>query len=232
MAGHLYVDFCGEQHKLADGNELTFGRQATLEIDENPYLHRVLGRFAHRDGHWWLDNVGRSIVLNLHDRNSRAHATVVPGGTTVVTHADAAVNFVAGRSRYEVDVAAEDATDPVETAEAPEAGERTLDFGVVELNVDQRLLLVDLAAHRLMNPSGADQQLRPKAESAQRLGWSLSKYNRKLDHLCAKLTKAGIAGLHGESGASAADRRSRLLEHSVAVGLVGAEDLSLLDAPV
>lgn len=229
MAGHLYVDFCGEQHKLAEGDELTFGRNAHIEIDENPYLHRVLGRFMMRDGHWWLDNVGSSIVLNVHDRDSAAGATIAPGGTTVMTHSDAAVSFVAGRSCYEVDVAAEDAVDTVEAAEAPDAGERTLDFGVVELNDDQRLLLVDLAAHRLVDPTATEVPIGPKAESARRLGWSVSKYNRKLDHLCVKFTKVGIAGLQGNSGSTAADRRRRLLDHVLSVQLVAGDDLALLD---
>jgi hypothetical protein len=228
MAGHLYVDFCGEQHKLAEGEELTFGRQARLEIDENPYMHRVLGRFAWRDGYWWLDNVGRSIVLNLHDRESAANSTVAPGHTAAVTYADGAVSFVAGRSRYEIDTALEDAVDPVEASENPDAGERTLDFGVVDLNEDQRLLLLDLASERLRDPTLPDPPIRPKAESAKRLGWSVSKYNRKLDHLCVKFAKAGITGLQGDSGASASDRRRRLLEHVLAVKLVTADELTLL----
>ena len=229
MAGHLYVDFCGEQYKLAEDDELTFGRRADLEIDDNPYMHRVLGRFARRDGHWWLDNVGSTIVINMHDRDTAASAAVTPGLTAALTTADAAVSFVAGRSRYEIDVALEDAVDPVEAAAVPGAGERTLDFGVVELNEDQHLLLVDLAADRLADPTGPEQPIRPKAASARRLGWSLSKYNRKLDHLCVKFTKAGITGLAGSSGSSATDRRKRLLDHVLAVGLVDADDLVILE---
>jgi hypothetical protein len=229
MAGHLYVDFCGEQHKLAEGDELTFGRQARLEIDENPYMHRLLGRFAWRDGYWWLDNVGRSIVLNLHDRDSAAGSTVSPGHTAALTYADGAVSFVAGRSRYEIDTALEDAVDPVEAAADPDAGERTLDFGVVDLNEDQRLLLLDLASDRLLEPTRTDAPIRPKAESARRLGWSVSKYNRKLDHLCLKFAKAGITGLQGDSAASAADRRRRLLEHVLAAELVKREELEILE---
>ncbi len=138
MAGRLYVDFCGEQLKLAPGDSATFGRDADLVIDDNPYLHRVLGRFEHRDGHWWLDNTGSSTVINLHDRNSANTAVVAPRGTVVLTMADVAVSFVAGRSRYELDAVVEDAVDQVEVAAAPAEGRRTLEWGTVDLNDDQR----------------------------------------------------------------------------------------------
>ena len=36
-------------------------------------------------------------------------------------------------------------------------------------------------------------------EVAARLGWSLTKFNRKLDNVCQKLKKAGVQGLHGDS---------------------------------
>lgn len=43
MTTRLFVDFCGEERALAPGDSLTFGRSAELCIDDNPYLHRVLG---------------------------------------------------------------------------------------------------------------------------------------------------------------------------------------------
>jgi hypothetical protein len=57
----------------------------------------------------------------------------------------------------------------------------------------------------------------------------MSKYNRKLDHLCQKLDRAGVPGLYGAEGAQASDRRRALVDHAVAVGLVTVDDLTLLD---
>ncbi len=68
MAGRLYVDFCGEERVVAPGEVLSFGREADLDIDDNPYMHRVLGRFAHRSDNWWIHNAGTTISLNVFDR--------------------------------------------------------------------------------------------------------------------------------------------------------------------
>ena len=43
----LVVEFVGDERVLTPPDEeLTFGRAADLVIDDNRYLHRVLGRFA------------------------------------------------------------------------------------------------------------------------------------------------------------------------------------------
>jgi hypothetical protein len=59
-----------------------------------------------------------------------------------------------------------------------------------------------------------------------RLGWTLAKFNRKLDHLCEKLARSGVRGVHGDLGLLASDRRRVLVEHAVAVGLVRVDDLA------
>ena len=56
----LRVDFIGEVTEVEPGEELTFGRQADLHIDDNRHLHRVLGRFWSRGDAWWLTNEGRA----------------------------------------------------------------------------------------------------------------------------------------------------------------------------
>lgn len=228
MAGHLYVDYCGEERVLEPGEEMTIGRTGDLLIDDNPYLHRVVARFGSSDGHWWVHNCGTTITVNLFDRNTPTSAVITPGASAALTMAEFALSFVAGRTRYELDAALEQVPDTV-GSEEPVAGEGTLDWGMVELNADQRLLLVDLARDRLSDPSQRDLDVPARAACASRLGWSLSKYNRKLDHLCAKLDRAGVDGLHGEPGTQAVDRRRRLVDHALAVGLVVQEDLWVLD---
>ena len=50
----LKIDFAGELIEVLPGGCLTFGRDAELEVDTNPYLHRRVGTFRQRNGEWWL----------------------------------------------------------------------------------------------------------------------------------------------------------------------------------
>jgi hypothetical protein len=62
-----------------------------------------------------------------------------------------------------------------------------------------------------------------------RLGWKLTRFNRKLDNVCQKLAAQGVRGLHGAPGQLASSRRARLVEYAIAVRMVTRDDLVLLD---
>jgi hypothetical protein len=231
--GWLLVDFCGEEHDLGEHGRLSFGRAADLVLEEDPYLHRTVGEFVAADGHWWLRNTGTRTTLTVRDRGGEHLVVVGPGGAAALLPGEQSVTFSSGPHRYELDVVLErpepfvhepgDLVDPL--------AERTLEWGRVPLNDDQRLLLVALAEPLLRDPAAVDVALPTNRATAALLGWTLTKLNRKLDHLCLKLARAGVGGLHGDVAVLAADRRRRLVEHAVEVGLVAAEDLDLLDPP-
>ena len=63
-AGPLSVDYLGEIHTVGEDERLSFGRRADLVVDENPYMHRVVGRFEARDD----DCVSASAVCGVVDR--------------------------------------------------------------------------------------------------------------------------------------------------------------------
>ena len=66
--------------------------------------------------------------------------------------------------------------------------------------------------------------------AAKRLGWPLTKFNRKLDNVCEKLDRVGVRGLRGgRAGGAASNRRTALVEHAVSTLMVTAEDLPMLD---
>ena len=46
------VEFCGEEFRAPDDAPLTIGRVADVEIDDNPYLHRVFLQ-VHREHELW-----------------------------------------------------------------------------------------------------------------------------------------------------------------------------------
>jgi hypothetical protein len=230
MSGSLFIDFCGEEHVVEPGGRLTFGRSGDLAIDDNPYLHRLLGCFEERSGVWWLAHLGSRTPLTLRDVHGQSAANVAPGSSIAVSYGEFALNFAAGPTNYEVLGALEAQTWAIDLL-GPEglAGTRTLEWGRVELNEDQRLLLVAMCEPRLRDPAGTDLAPPANRAGAARLGWSLPKFNRKLDHLCEKVARAGVTGVHGDTGAFALDRRRRLVDHALHAGLVTADDLQLLD---
>ena len=96
--------------------------------------------------------------------------------------------------------------------------ERTATTSHIPVTPDQFALLVALAT-----PVIRDDPLPTNRQTAASLEWTVTKFNRKLDGLCAKYSKAGVAGLHGSSDRLAKDRRTRLAEHVVEAGIVTQE---------
>lgn len=83
-------------------------------------------------------------------------------------------------------------------------------------------------AHYLRSPLEA--LVPSSADAATRLGWGRTRFNRKIDNVCGKLARVGVAGLRGDSGKLATNRRARLVEHAVTSHLVTSDDLPLLDS--
>lgn len=228
----LYLEFCGEEIVLDPSESLTFGRSADLVIDENPYMHRVVGRFHNRAGVWWLKNRSRRQVIELADVSGPSSLVLAPGRSASVLYGEFTCRFSAGPTPYELNGALEsyewekdifggDVADAVET----------IDWGRVDLNPDQRLLLLVLCEQYLLDPGAVDAPMIPNRAAAHRLGWSITKFNRKLDHLCEKLQRAGVSGVRGDVAGNAIDRRRRVVEHALTTVLVTVEDLAELDRP-
>ncbi len=223
----LRVEFCGEEYAAAPDASLTFGRSADLNIDDNRFLHRVLGEFQYSNGMWWLSNVGTSIALNLHDEASNSYARIAPGSQMPIAFDTATIRFDAGGTSYEVTVDVlvdrDNANDDLDRADSVDDEgdetdqEATTTTASLPLTDEQRELLEALAAPILIGES-----LPTNRQLAHQLGWTITKYNRKLDGLCSKYAKGGVAGLRGSAGELAKDRRLRLAEHAVNAGIVSA----------
>jgi hypothetical protein len=74
-------------------------------------------------------------------------------------------------------------------------------------------------------------EIPPSAKAAERLGWTVTRFNRKLDNVCDKLDRLGVPGMRGGQRTFATNRRARLVEHAISSRLVTRSDLALLDAP-
>lgn len=232
----LRVEFAGEHHSVSSGSRLSFGRDADLDIDDNPYLHRVLGEFFFDSGLWWLANTGSAIAISITDRRSPSHARLSPGSSMPIAFDLANIRFEAGGTSYELtvdtpgavrsangdepaDIGVDDDDD--DDDESADVAEMTTSTASLPLTDDQQMLLRVLAAPLL---TGAD-TLPTNRQLASDLGWTVTKWNRKLDGLCRKFSNAGISGLHGSSDQLAKDRRSRLAEHVIDAGIVRLQDI-------
>jgi hypothetical protein len=93
--GTLTIDLADQHRVLQQSDVLTFGRAADLVIDEeNPYLHRIVGRFFWHGGSWWLENLGSFIELEvLPEGGSPLRLPASQPESTPVVHALAPPGF-------------------------------------------------------------------------------------------------------------------------------------------
>lgn len=226
----LVVEFAGERYEVPADREFTIGRDADLVIDENRYLHRRFLVLSADSGMWWLTNVGDRIAATVTDGTGRVHARLAPGARLPVAFDRLHVIFGAGSTNYDFTLhsAGGFAVDPGPRTEA--AGDATI--GDVPLSPSQKLLVVALAENVLRHTESGRGEIPSSADAAARLGWTLTAFTRKLDTVCAKLEREGVAGLRGGRGKLATNRRMRLVEHAVATRLVTREDLLLLEVAV
>ncbi len=139
-----------------------------------------------------------------------------------ITYDRFVVRFSAGPTAYEIEGECE-VEGGLQRQPASVAGE-TREFGVVPVSGEQHLLLVALCAPVLRG----DVDLATNQQIADLFGWTITKFNRKLDSLCAKFSNQGVRGLRGSSGSLAMDRRQVLIDHALTAKLVTADDLGLL----
>ncbi|MGP5226483.1 hypothetical protein ACTXOR_03990 [Arthrobacter rhombi] len=222
------IDFCGEWFPVDDDQVFTIGREGDLEVDDNPYLHRRFLTVARYDSIWWLSNVGSRLSATIADATGGLQAWVAPGARIPLVFSQTNVVFTAGPTTYEFSVHL--STPAFRQEWSADDGDGQTTIGPVVLTDAQRALVVALAEPMLRRDGTGLSSIPTSAKAAARLGWPLTKFNRKLDNVCDKLDKSGVAGLRGGAGKLATNRRARLVEHAVTSHLVVAADLPLLDA--
>jgi hypothetical protein len=222
----LRVDFAGEVHRLDGRSAFCLGREADLTVDENPYLHRRFLELRPEHGLWWLVNVGGQLAATVSDSGSGVHAWLAPGGRMPLVFARTVVRFTAGPTSYEVDLLLDTAPYEFERDPRPVGGDTTV--GRMSLTHDQHLMVLVLAEAALRQSTPAAVQIPASAAAARRLGWTVKKFEKKLDNVCERLAAHGVRGLKGEQGNLASSRRARLVEYALAARLVTIDDLRLL----
>lgn len=228
QAPRLQLEFAGEWFTLDPARPFVIGREGDLTVDDNQYLHRAFLEVHHRDGLWWLANVGSRLSATVSSAGGAVQSWLSPGARLPIVFSDASIVFTAGPTTYEIGAHIDDASFSLSTEHRRRSsGETTvMPVGLTEL---QKLLIVALAEPMLRRDGVGVSELPSSAAAADRLGWTMSRFNRKLDNVCDKLDRMGVQGLRGGVGKLASNRRARLVEYAVSSQLVTRADLALLD---
>ena len=224
------VLFCGEEFPAVAGRQLTIGRTGDVEIDDNPFLHRRFLVVLEEGGLWWLSNVGSTLTATVADNNGLFQAWIAPGARIPLALNRILVWFTAGPTTYDLEIIVDNpafaSVDPEPLAE-DHSGQMTV--GRVSFTANQKLLVVALCEGFLSRSYPGISQIPSSSAAAARIGWTVTRFNRKLDNVCQKLADAGTRGLHGGVGNLASSRKSRLVEHALSTRMVTVHDLELLD---
>jgi hypothetical protein len=224
---HAVIDYCGEITEVPAVGTVSLGREGDIEIDDNPFLHRRLLEFSFHDQMLWVANVGASTTVTLSDGDGLVNSWLSPGARLPLVFETTVLWFTAGPTTYELEVTLEGAPFMTSGETAIEAGATTI--GRVTFTPDQRLLVVSLAEDILRGHNRGAGSIPPSSQAAARLGWTITKFNRKLDNVCEKLAKMGVRGLVSQGETPASNRRARLVEYTLAARLVSVDDLQWLD---
>lgn len=225
---NAHVDFCGEIVAVPPQGLVTIGREGDLCIDDNPYLHRRFLEVRHEGELLWLANVGAALAATVADEAGLVQSWLSPGAQVPLVFPRTVVWFTAGPTTYELDIVNPEPRFVPVVEEQGGAGETTL--GRMSFTPDQKLLILALAEDILRRGQRGNGAIPHSRTAAERLGWTQSKFNRKLDNVCEKLTRIGVRGLIGNQDRTASNRRARLVEYALAARMVTVEDLALLDA--
>lgn len=221
------IEFCGELTAV-DRDPFTIGRVADFVVeDDNRFLHRQFLSLSESQGVWLLANVGTQLTATVSDRDGRLEAFLSPGAVLPLVFDETLVRFTAGPTSYEFSIMLPEPAFIASQIDENESGDTTV--GRTVMTPDQLRLILALAEPALLGHARRGTAMPSSGDAAQRLGWTTTKFNRKLDNVCQKLSTQGVRGLHGEPGRLASNRRARLVEYALAVRLVTRDDLTLID---
>jgi hypothetical protein len=191
----LRIEFCGEWYEVAPPNEFLIGREGDLVIDDNPYLHRHFLRLHADFGMWWIGNIGNLLAATITDGSGGVHAWLAPDARIPIVFETMHVLFTAGSTAYDFTIHSSEDYFNTAPSHGGVAGATTIE--PIPLTTSQRQLIVSLAEGVLMESIPGKGEIPTSAQATERLGWTITAFNRKLDNVCEKLDKIGVQGLRG-----------------------------------
>lgn len=222
----ITVEYDDQVISIDPSQRLTIGREGDLRLTGNPYLHRHFLEISAELSLWWLANVGHSLSATVFDTNTRVQFWLSPGVRLPLVFEEIEVLFTAGPCSYTIRLRNDQPIWNDSLISAPSIGDTTIE--ACPWTDAQRLAILVLAEPMLRRDSAGIIHIPTNAEAAERIGWPLKRFERKIDNICDKLDRLGVDGLRGGVTGHASSRRSRLVEWAVSTGLVGTEDLKIL----
>lgn len=223
----LTIEYEDESYVIGHDDVFDVGREADLSLDHNPYLHRKFLRISYEGGFWWITNVGHGLGATVYDQNTRLQAWLGPSSRLPLVFSQVEVVFTAGPCAYKLVLVHNQPRWQEGLVEVDADGDTTLrGTGWTE---SQRLAVLALAEPMLARESFGVVQIPSNAVAADRIQWSVKRFEKKIDNVCSKLDKLGVDGLRGGVHQHASGRRARLVEWAISTGFVTSADLYLLD---
>jgi len=200
---------------------ITFGRSSSCDVRvgvDDQSISRVAGSVSRRDDVWWLTN--RSTSRPLYLVSPVGLRSVLPVKSEVALGAVTRVLLV-GRFTYEIEVTAAPRPEGETTDVPPKAGEAQT--AMPTITPLERTSLVALAEGYFLPHPRYSPQPRTYAEAAGRLAVPASTVRKRTENVRGKLVDAGVLGMEG------ADARQAVIEFVIGAGLIGPDDLPMLD---
>lgn len=217
---HLIVETGDAEHRVARGEEFTFGRSpsCTVCVDaDDTAISRVAGAVEWAGTVWFVSNRSRSRQIAVVDRFG-LRRVLGPGERSPI-EGRVRVLVEGVRRNHELvfhgpQPAAVDVS--VATGRPTSAGE-----SVVISDAD-RLALVALFAGYLAEGDRYDPAPRSYQAAAHRLGWPRTTLVKRIEYLRTRLSNAGVPNLHGWQALHS------LAEYALTTRLITREDLHLV----
>ncbi len=219
------VSCSGQQYEVTTDQALTFGRSSACTICLDPAdrgISRFAGSVEHDSGSWWLHNRSTTRVLAAVD-DMGIRTIVAPGRRIAVDgRLTVVVEGSVRRHALEVRVGRRREACQLAPGEMPSGELPTAARGEVLINTLDRLALVALFSGYLEPFPRYDPHPKSYADAAALLGWPRTTLVKRIEHLRARLTSAGIPNLVGD------DALDHLAEWSLTTRVLSRDDLTLI----
>jgi hypothetical protein len=225
-AGGRAVVSCADQiYEVTTEEPLTFGRSSACTICLDPAdrgISRLAGSVEQDTGSWWLHNRSTSRALVAVD-DMGIRSVVAPGRRLILDgRLTVVVEGSVRRHALEVRVGPGEESGRLAPDELPSGELPTAAQGEVLINSLDRLALVALFSGYLEPFPRYDPHPRSYADAAAVLGWPRTTLVKRVEHLRARLTSAGIPNLVGP------DALDHLAEWSLTTRVLTRDDLALI----